>query len=228
MSARDLLHDLLAAGFTLKSDGGRLLVTPASALTLDKREALRACKPELLALLAGTDRADDYQHVVGQRCADCRQLTRVNACRDPIAAGLLTEAEGYGIAWPPAGHAEKCAAFSGKAPSKPTARPYRLSPAQDDAAHAVAWDDAAIARFQARVMRLVQLGIAADHTDDLAERLHLRGVEGDDRVLCVECRHHRPGRCGNQHAAGLHSPELALNLAVMLQDCQGFNDQIDR
>ena len=115
MSARDLLHNLLAAGFTLDATAGKLLVAPASSLTADLREALRASKPELLVLLA--DSADCHA-VVTLRCADCRHLSRVNACLEPVAAGLLTEVEGYGVAWPPAGQAALCAAFSGKAPSK--------------------------------------------------------------------------------------------------------------
>ena len=52
MSARDLLHDMLAAGFELDVADGKLLVTPASMLTDELRAALRASKPEVLALLA--------------------------------------------------------------------------------------------------------------------------------------------------------------------------------
>lgn len=61
MGARDLLHDLLTAGFTLALADGKLLVTPASMLTDDLRAALRASKPELLALLAGPARAPEQR-----------------------------------------------------------------------------------------------------------------------------------------------------------------------
>ena len=223
MSARDLLHDMLAAGFTLGAADGRLLVTPANALTEDMREALRACKPELLALLAGGDDSivvADHRAVATQRCADCQHLTRVSTCAEPVQAGLLTAAEGFGIVWPPAAHAASCAAYSANTLSKAHARPYRLTLAQGDAAHAEAWDDGAIARFQTRVRRLARLSLNTD--DDLAERLHLRDVEGEDRTLCVECSHYRPGRCGNHRDAGLRTAELARDMAAKLQHCVGF------
>jgi TubC N-terminal docking domain len=52
MGARDLLNGLAGAGLTLKVEGDRLLIRPASKLTDDLRHALRSAKPELLALLA--------------------------------------------------------------------------------------------------------------------------------------------------------------------------------
>lgn len=227
MSARDLLHEMLAAGFTLDVADGRLLVTPASALTDNMRAALRACKPEMLGLLASgdDDRALDCHAVATQRCADCHHLSRVSTCLEPVAAGLLTEAEEFGIVWPPAGYAASCAAFSGKAPLLAQARPYRLALAQCDAAHVEAWDDGAIARFQARVVRLVRLGFDSDNADDLAERLHLRDVEGDYRTLCVECSHYRPGRCGNHRAAGLQAADVGRDLASTMQHCEGFKEK---
>ena len=51
MGARDLLDDAAGAGLTIAADGDRLVIRPASMLTQAMREALRACKPELLALL---------------------------------------------------------------------------------------------------------------------------------------------------------------------------------
>ena len=78
MSGRDLLHDLLAAGFTLDLADGKLLVTPASKLTDELRAALRASKPELMALLM---EPADHPHVVvdqvhhsvvGGACTDWR------------------------------------------------------------------------------------------------------------------------------------------------------------
>ena len=225
MSARDLLHDMLAAGFTLDVTAGKLLVTPASALTADMRQALRACKPELLALLAEGDDSivvADHRAVATQRCADCQHLTRVSTCAEPVQAGLLTAAEGFGIVRPPAAHAASCAAFSASTPSKAQERPYRLTRERGDAAHAEAWDDGAIARFQTRVVRLVRLGFNSDDADDLVERLHLRDVEGEDRTLCVECSHYRPGRCGNYRDAGLRTNELARDMAATLHRCTGF------
>ena len=95
-------------------------------------------------------------------------------------------------------------------------RLYKLTKAEGDRSRAEPWDDAAIARFVARVGLMMRRGFDATDADDLAERLHLRDVQGDDRACCVECRHYRPGRCGNPMAAGLLSPDVGRNLAVML------------
>lgn len=52
MTPTALLASLRASGFTLRPEGGLLLVSPASRLTGDQRAALIAHKPALLALLA--------------------------------------------------------------------------------------------------------------------------------------------------------------------------------
>lgn len=158
MGARDLLADLAGLGVTVTAHGDRLVIRPASKLTDDIRERLRAAKPELLAVLAG----------------------------------------------------------------KPECRPYRLTSAEADAAHADPWDDGAIARFQARAGLIRRHGFAAQDAEDLAERLHLRDVHADYRHLCLECSHYRPGRCGNHKAADLLSPAVGNDLASMFQDCPGF------
>lgn len=153
MGARDLLHELDAAGFSVRVEDGSVLIKPASKLTDDQRIAIRAAKPELLSLL--------------------------------------------------------------------TTRPYRLSPAEADAAHAEPWNDAAIARFVARVALFLRRGIDATDADDLAERLHLRDVQGDDRRSCLECRHLSGRRCGNAAAAGVGA-ELPDALVTLMQRCPGF------
>ena len=121
---------------------------------------------------------------------------------------------------PPPPACAGCAATVGKS----TDRPYRLAAADTDVAHAEPWDDAAIGRFQARVQRIGRRGFGEQDADDLAERLHLRDVRGDDRRTCVECLHlrPRPWRCGNQQAAAV-ARELAAELVTTFQDCPGFN-----
>mgnify|MGYP000915412096 CR=1 FL=1 len=103
-------------------------------------------------------------------------------------------------------------------------RPYRLTRAEADEAHAEAWRDSAIVRFEARTDALRRLGFAADDPDDLAERLHLRDVRRDDRRACVECLHlrARPWRCANHEAAAV-ARELAGELVTALQACPGFH-----
>ena len=89
----------------------------------------------------------------------------------------------------------------------------------------VAWTDADMHRFIRRAAWLQRLrGIPPDEAEILAERLTLRDRAGDDRCLCVECRHHTPGRCRNHRAAGLNSGELAPELATTWQRCGGFSE----
>jgi hypothetical protein len=101
-------------------------------------------------------------------------------------------------------------------------RPYVLTQAESDTCHALPWNDAAIARFVARVGRFLRMGVKATNADDLAERLHLRDLEGDARVICLECARYRAGRCGNHRAAQLSSSDVSDDLAARLQRCQGF------
>ena len=164
MGARDLLEDLAGAGLSVTAEGDRLVIRPASKLTDPMRSALRACKPELIALLAGR----------------------------------------------------------AMAPAPPCNRPYRLAPADADRCHAGGWDDAETARFVARVALFMRRGINATDADDLAERLTLRDRDADERVICVECSHYRPGRCGNHRSALMTTADIGRDLAVMLQRCPGF------
>lgn len=107
------------------------------------------------------------------------------------------------------------------------ARPHKLTPIEAAEAHAKPWDDAAIARFQARMALFLRRGIAPVDANDLTERLHLRDVHGDDRALCVECRHlvGRAGdwRCGNHRAAGV-GRDLPAVLTTTMQRCPVFVD----
>lgn len=160
----------------------------------------------------------------GRSCADCMHLLPRRTCGEPASAGLLTEAEGFGLVWPPDGHGAGCAAFSGPKPAKAKARPYRLTKDGADAAHAEPWGDAAIARFQSRVQRFMRLGLVEQDAEDLADRLHLRDMDDDERRGCLECDHYRPGRCGNHRVAALGVPELSRELAGTSQRCPGFKN----
>jgi hypothetical protein len=122
------------------------------------------------------------------------------------------------------GSVGECA--SAPSPAEPESRPYRLTRAEGDATHAEPWDERACARFVARVSLFMRRGINATDADDLAERLHLRDVQGDDRRLCIECaylagRAASGWRCGNARAAGVAS-DLPADLATMAQRCAGF------
>ena len=118
-------------------------------------------------------------------CADCLHLLRRGTCEEPVAAGLLTVEEGFGIVWPEQGHGAACVACTGKMPTAAADRPYGLTNDDADRCHAPCWDDAEMAAFTARTERFALLGRA--DADDLAERLTLRDRDGDDRRLCLEC-----------------------------------------
>lgn len=64
---------------------------------------------------------------VARTCTGCEHFGRHRTCPAPVAAGLLTEAQGFGIAWPPEGHGAGCAAFSGWAARRPAGSPWRTS-----------------------------------------------------------------------------------------------------
>ncbi|MBK9361924.1 MAG: hypothetical protein IPM99_12680 [Rubrivivax sp.] len=180
----------------------------------------------VLAVPRGGDTAN-FQPAANESrtCAGCTHRLPRGTCVEPEAAGLFPPGHGFGIAWPGEGHAESCAAFAPREPLEAQAgRPYRLTRAEADEAHAEPWQDAAIGLFNDRTDALRRLGFVGDDPDDLAERLHLRDVRGDDRRACVECLHlrPRPWRCGNHQAAAV-ARELAAELVTTFQDCPGFN-----
>lgn len=116
MGARDLLDGLAEAGISVAVDGDKLVIRPASRLTDDIRAALRASKPELLALLVGRD-----SHAAPpstRTCAGCLHRTRVATCGKPVEAGLTRHFE---IIWAPAGYAATCRAFESNAAKEATA-----------------------------------------------------------------------------------------------------------
>jgi hypothetical protein len=90
---------------------------------------------------------------------------------------------------------------------------------------AVAWTDADIARFLDRRARLLRWGWAEPEAERLAERLVMRDRDQDARVSCTDCKHYRPGRCGNHKAAMLTTAEIGRDLAALLQHCPGFRQR---
>ena len=76
--------------------------------------------------------------------------------------------------------------------------------------------------FTTRSAKFIRIGLRPD-AEHLAEWLTLRDRDGDDRSLCFECKHFKPGRCGNHGLAGLRVPDLSRDLAGLLQRCPGFS-----
>lgn len=155
-------------------------------------------------------------------CAGCLHLLRRGTCGEPVAAGLLTAEEGFGIVWPPEGHGAACPAFIGKMPTAAADRTHRLTSDEADRCHAPCWDDAEIAAFTARAERFALLGRA--DADDLAERLTLRDRDGDDRRLCLECTWlGDTGRCLAAATGRVPGADRRLEpVQTILQRCGAF------
>ena len=201
MGAADLLRHVRAAGFTLDLADGKLLVAPASMLTDELRTALRSSKTEVLALLTAEREADAEAfeeraaimefdgglhraeaEAAARQCVDCERFTRRRTCLEPVAAGLLTEEQGYGIAWPPSGHGAICPSFSSMASSRAVEQPCKLDQANGPAAHTHASAGGAIAPIQARAQRRAHLGFGTDESEGLAALLHMSVVDKARRM----------------------------------------------
>ncbi|MDR7332453.1 hypothetical protein [Roseateles asaccharophilus] len=87
------------------------------------------------------------------------------------------------------------------------------------AAAACTVGDAARQRY---VTRLLRLHWPKAEAEAFAGRLVERDRSGDERVSCFECRHYRPGSCGNYRRAGLGARTVGSDLAGLLQRCSGF------
>ena len=120
MDALELLRQLITDGLRLARAGGeQIRATPASALTDGHRQAIRAHRTALLRLLdeAPIPPTTAIVQVQGaaRSCSDCANFTRRKTCTEPVAAGLLTVAQGFGILWPEPARAATCTAFAAQA-----------------------------------------------------------------------------------------------------------------
>ena len=204
MTVADMLADLIGPPAKSPWSGG----TPATSATSATNERQRG-------FASGSRAATPLRH----SATAAPVVAKVAECRKP-ANGPQSEH--------PCGLSQKSQMSQGVAgiiaSARRRSRPYRLTKAEGDAAHAEPWNDAAIARFVARVTLFMRRGISATDADDLAERLHLRDVQGgNDRVLCLECVHLTGRRCGNTQAAGV-GRELPFDLMATLQRCPGFSE----
>ena len=86
---------------------------------------------------------------------------------------------------------------------------------------AVAWEDGDIARYQARLARMLRWGWPIAEAEQHADRLVNRDREADERVSCIDCKHYRPRHCGNYRHAGLNVADVGRDLATLLQHCPG-------
>lgn len=92
--------------------------------------------------------------------------------------------------------------------------------------HSQAMNSGEIDTFTARLGRFTDKGMAYDQAEALADKLVQRDREGDDRRLCLECRHLQGAgrwRCGNWQQADVAREGLARDLVLMLQRCDGYH-----
>ena len=94
--------------------------------------------------------------------------------------------------------------------------------------HSSAWNTSEIALFNRRAALFVRRGASDTEAERLAETLVQCDREGDDRRLCLECRHLQgatPWRCGNWFMAGVAvrsgDAGLARDMVMLLQRCPG-------
>lgn len=106
-------------------------------------------------------------------------------------------------------------------------RPFRLSRVEADVAHADPWTETACARFVARVASIRRRGFDEQDAEDLAERLHLRDVQGEGRALCLSCSHlagttATGWRCRNHRRAEMPRDLAADIVSRLPQRCPGL------
>jgi hypothetical protein len=196
MSAAQLL-DVLMAAFATPESVARPEPTPANAAKAANRQ--QACGlPAHAATCEGLRNAAN--HRAGEFFADTYS--------QPFA--LIRNSANSPERQQPCGFSQNSQLSQGS----PGLTPHDLA--------AVAWMEADIGKFITRRDRLLRWGWTEPDAEKLAERLVQRDREQDDRVNCIDCRHYRPGRCGNHRHAGLGTSEVGRDLASLLQRCPGF------
>ncbi len=212
MGARDILGELHDAGLSIALTPDRgLKVTPASSLTPELRDVIRASKDLLIDWLAAATEADP-DRPDGQGSGKVSTETEVSG--EVSAQPLDREA------WPErAAIAEYDGGLSrqdAEAMADACCWPYSS-----------AMTGAEIDTFTACLARFTDKGLSLIDAEALAEKLVIRDREGDDRRVSLECAHlHHGGRCGNWQAAGVairaRDAQLPGDFTTMLQRCDGF------
>lgn len=218
----ELLAAAHAAGVRLDASDGRIKLRGPAAAVQRLLPMVRERKPELLEALAEPVAAP----APGRTCRDCANRTRSGSCAEPVRAGL---ARRFSIVWPAPAHAARCAAYEARGAASGDGQ--SSAPGIGAAAPASAYwppaDAAELERMAQRTEQALKAGLTPHEAEALADALHQRDREGDDRRLCLECRHLRADdegwRCAS--ARGLRGP-LARDLVVRLRHrCPGFEDR---
>jgi hypothetical protein len=97
-------------------------------------------------------------------------------------------------------------------------------PDRDCWPHSSAMNTGEIDRMVSRVELFVARGLNLIDATALADKLVIRDRDGDERGLCLECRHLSGRRCGAWRQAGLTGPAVSRDLVNVLQRCAGFEN----
>jgi hypothetical protein len=84
----------------------------AAIMEFDGGLSRKDAEAAALETLSETDPMPFHSRPAVVSCTGCQHHGKRHSCQEPVSAGLLNEAEGFGIIWPPAGFASGCNAFS--------------------------------------------------------------------------------------------------------------------
>lgn len=225
MGAFDILHHLRERGLTIEpGEPGRVIVRPASKLTDDLREQIRAHKAELIDMLAADKAAAPARPRPASTtsCATCIHATQARTCGEPEAAGL---ADQFRVVWLDliGHHGATCPAHQARDQRRPHEDVPRLTPAKQRAV--IGWDEGEIAQAGRYMRQAERHGFDLDVCERITDHLMLRDRQRDDRRMCIECAHlDRSGRCSAARAGRLPGAGRDLQpVKVALMRCSGFN-----
>lgn len=96
--------------------------------------------------------------------------------------------------------------------------------------HTEAMSTAEIDTFNGRLRLFTRNGLDYPEAEGLADSLVTRDRDGDDRRLCLECRHLQHGiglwGCNQWKRAGLVVSGMPAEVIKLLQRCEGFNSKV--
>jgi hypothetical protein len=222
MTVATILNTLRDAGLTIVlSDIGGITVTSATRPTDELRDLIRANKPALLAWLHA---ANDPVVSKDEKRAD-----------DPPAVADGPEANEDVATWITrrrvTGHEKMRPDTLAKFAATSAALDHQIGDATDADPDRNCWPndpslDAAmnageIETFMARVTLFMHRGLGLARAEALADKLKTRDRDGDDRRLCMECRHLASTRCTRPQAAGI-GPMVEV-FRAKLQRCPAFD-----
>jgi len=251
MSADQVLEVLHEAGLSiaLTPEQG-LRVTPASALTTELRDLIRASKTMLIDLLekmkASNDTATPWRVSLAPDTppAALARLRAASLVLDKVPAkdpgGYSIVAKGQVASKVSTEMKVSGGKVSGETEVRnPEVRSAVRTETQDIDRwawpHSAAMNGAEIDNFTARLTRFSDKGLIVVEAERLADVLLHRDRESDQRRSCLECRHlsgfgKTSWRCGNWQAAGvaIRSPDshLPADLVLQLQRCHGFTPHL--